>query len=120
MLVTKNTLLELEKGFWNAAGGDGSFYKEHFATDGIMLLPFKGGILGKPAIIKTVVDAQPWKSFEIKDPQLLQIAEGNFILLYSAAGVREGTEDYHALISSQYVYNQAGWRLIFHQQTPIG
>lgn len=115
----KDILLELETGFWQAAGGDGSYYEENFADDGKMILPFKGGILGKSQTIETVKQAEPWANFHIKNPELMTMAESMIALLYEGYGERTQGKPYTALICSVYRMRNNTWQLVTHQQTPL-
>ncbi len=115
----QDKLIELERGFWDAAGGDGSYYEENFAKDGMMVLPFEGGMLNKAQTVGAVRQAEAWSAFEINKPQLLEIAENEVALLYEASGKRANGQDYRALISSLYRRRVGGWELVFHQQTPL-
>lgn len=114
-----NKLVELEKGFWNAAGSDGSYYEENFAADGVMVLPFEGGTLNKTQTIETVKQAGAWSGFDITQPRLFDISENETFLLYKANGRRADGQEYYALISSLYRRHGSGWELVFHQQTPL-
>ncbi len=111
-------LLTLEKGFWGAAGGDGSYYDEYFADNGRLILPFEGGILNKSSVIDSVKNSPAWDDFTLQNPELLPISDDETVLIYEAFARRNGQSDYHALISSLYVKSDS-WRLWLHQQTAI-
>jgi hypothetical protein len=54
MHLTRQLLLELEAGFWEAAGNP-DFYQATFADDGLMALPV--GIMTKPEVVTAMEGA---------------------------------------------------------------
>lgn len=110
-----DTLLELETGFWNAAG-NGDFYREHMAAHGLCVLPV--GILDKDETVSAVAGAAPWQDFTIDDVRVLDLGDDELGLCYRAEASRE-TDEYRALISSVYTKLSGRWRLTLHQQTPV-
>jgi Domain of unknown function (DUF4440) len=115
--MTMDELLELEEGFWKAAG-DPEFYEEHFAPDGKVILSM--GVLDKPGVVSAMSQAEPWHSFEVHDPTLIQLDDQAWALVYEATGRRDGDgDDYRANILSVYRANGGGCQLVLHQQTPI-
>lgn len=113
-----DTLLELERGFW-AAAGDASYYREHMAEDGLMVLPFQGGILGKPQTLEVVDASDQWAAFELDDVRVSELTGDCAALVYLGTGSRLGAPRYWASISSLYVRRDGAWRLALHQQTPL-
>lgn len=60
----EDELVEMEAAFWRAAG-DGDFYRQHFAEDGMCVFGF--GVLDKRQTVASIEAAQPWTSFEMQD-----------------------------------------------------
>ncbi len=110
-----DTLLELETGFWNAAG-TGDFYREHMAAHGLCVLPV--GILDKDDTVSAVAGAAPWQGFNFDDVRMLDLSHDVAALCYRATASRE-THEYSALISSVYTRTNGRWMLTLHQQTAI-
>jgi hypothetical protein len=110
-------LLELETGFWNAAG-DGTFYREHMASDGLCVLPV--GVLDREATVEAVANSDPWDEVELTDVTTLDLGDDEAALCYRAEARRGNNGDYVALISSVYTRIAGEWKLNLHQQTPIG
>lgn len=108
-------LLELERGFWNAAG-DGKYYVEHMAPDGLCVLPV--GVLDKEATVAAISQAAPWDEFEFSDVQVVDLGDDEAALCYQAEASR-GDDGYTALISTVYTRLGGKWKLSLHQQTPI-
>ncbi len=115
-------LIELEKQGWHALSSEPEvskeFYRSILRDDAIMLFP--GGTLidGKEKILASLA-AQPCRSFQIEEPQVLSLAENTGVLIYRVYACREGSDPYIALISSTYVLIDNAWKLVFHQQTPV-
>lgn len=114
-------LIELEEQGWQALSSAGEaskkFYSAVLHDDAIMLFP--GGILinGKEKILESLA-AQPWQSFQIKEPQVISLSENAGVLVYKVTAQRKGDDLYVALVSSTYLLSDGTWKLVLHQQTP--
>ena len=111
----KDELIQMEKGFWQAAG-NAEFYRTHFAEDGHCVFAF--GILDKDQTVAAIEAAEPWTTFEFGDVNATRITRGVATLTYTVQADRGG-DPYGATISSVYVERDGGWRLVLHQQTPV-
>jgi hypothetical protein len=109
-------LLELERGFWKAAG-DGQFYREHMVIDGLCVLPV--GVLGREDTMAAIAKAEPWQEFQFSDVTTLDLGDDEAALCYRAEASRGEEDGYVALISSVYTRVAGQWKLALHQQTPI-
>lgn len=115
-------ILDLETRGWRALSGDpgqgAAFYQSVLHDDCVMVFP--GGLVieGKQAILDSM-DAPPWESFAMQEPRLLDISAEVKTLAYRATAQREGQPPYQAMISSTYVLDQEGWKLVHHQHTPV-
>ena len=113
-------LIALETAGWQALSTDGAaateFYSRVLDKSVVMLLP--GGIrLADRDVILESMSGAPWTSFEMQEPQVIDLGPAAAVVVYGVVAAREGA-DYSALVSSMYVRNDEGWRLVFHQQTP--
>lgn len=108
-------LIELEHGFWDAAG-DGDFYRKHMAEDGLCLVT--PGIMNRAATAEAIDHAQPWTSHEFLDLVTFTHGESGATLCYRAEAQR-GDVHYQAAISTTYRRTDEGWQLLVHQQTPL-
>lgn len=112
-------VLEIERGFWNAAG-DVEYYRTHFFDDGLMLLPGIPRPLDKEAVLSSVAGAAPWSGFEIEDIAFSEPATFVAVLAYRVRATRaDSPKPYRALVSSVYLAVGTDWRLLSHQQTPL-
>lgn len=110
-------LLEMEKSFWKSAGDQG-FYRKNMAPEGKVIMSM--GVLDKDGVVASMSDAEPWESFDIQNPSLVEVSDDVAALTYNATGRRKAESDaYRANILSVYKAVEDGWQLVLHQQTPI-
>jgi hypothetical protein len=116
MTVTKDELLELELGFWNATRNP-DYYREHMAPDGLAV--FGMGVMGKTAAIGSTSspEAGDWADVHLDDVRLLELTEVCAALVYHGSATRAGVP-YAANASSVYVRRDGEWKLALHQQSP--
>jgi hypothetical protein len=108
-------LLELERGFWGAAGDPG-FYRRWFADDGRCVFGF--GTLDKEATVDSMASATPWTEVDLHDVVIVPLGATAAALTYRATAAR-GDEPYEAMVSSVYARGDEGWQLAVHHQTPV-
>jgi hypothetical protein len=110
-------LLKLEKQFWN---GNADFYRRHVAAECLTVFSEKmAGVLDREKIAGTAQDGGRWKDVAIEEKGFVEPSDGVAILTYRADAHRKDGEFYQALVSSGYVKEKGGWKLMFHQQTPL-
>jgi len=82
-----------------------------------MLLP--GGIVltDRDQVVRSM-SGQPWSSFRLEHPQVLQPTPDTAAVHYGVTARRGDGPEYSALVSSLYVRRGEDWKLAFHQQTP--
>jgi hypothetical protein len=108
-------LLELERGFWGAAG-DPDFYRRRFADAGRCVFGF--GTLDKDATVASMASATPWTEVDLHEVAIVPLGAAAAALTYRARATR-GDEPYEAMVSSVYVRGDDGWQLAVHHQTPV-
>ena len=121
--MTMHQLLELEKQGWHALcakpENSRAFYNSVLRDDATMAFPGDLVIKGKKNILDSLA-TQPWKTFQIENPQLVTLVAGAAALLvYRVVAHRERSTPYTALISSTYVRQNDEWKMVFHQHTPV-
>ncbi len=70
-------------------------------------------------MLEAVDSAEPWETFSIDAPRLVELGEDVAALVYTAQAQRSGQESYVAAITSVYRRAGGGWELVVHQQTPL-
>ena len=114
-------LVELEERGWRALseGGEAAtaFYEQVLAEHAVMIFP--GGLLikGKARILESM-EGPPWQWFELQDAEVIALSDDTYAVAYEVSAQREGSQVYHALISSIYTRAGDGWQLVLHQQSP--
>lgn len=112
-------LYDIEQGFWLEG-------KEHFLAhvDDRCLLAFPQagemhGVHSRAEVAATATTANRWRDLTMKDRHLLHDTEDFAIISYRAEVTRADGEPYAALVSSAYVRRLDGWKLAFHQHSPV-
>ncbi|ARV62450.1 hypothetical protein BZZ01_30885 [Nostocales cyanobacterium HT-58-2] len=115
-------LVKLEEQGWQALSSKGDaakkFYGSLLTEDAIMIFPSGMLVEGREKILESI-GAQPWKSFQMKEPHWILLSEKAAVIVYRVTAQREGSNIYVALISSTYALREGKWKLVVHQQTPI-
>ncbi len=112
----RDAIVALERRFW-MEGED--FFRAHLASDCIMVLPERGGVLEGPAIVAAVKEGPRWASVSIEAVHLVAPTGQSALLVYRASANRPGAPSYQLHASSLYVSEDSVWLLAFHQQTPL-
>lgn len=114
-------LLDLEHQGWqslcDSTGAD--FYGRIMTSDGVMVLAH-GQVLDRQAVIDSLNDAPPWRTYTITDERLVSLSSDHAILVYTGRAYRDEDEPaFTALMSSVYTRQDGAWRLALYQQTPV-
>lgn len=116
----KDELFAIEEGFWL---GDQAFFRDHLDDRCLLAFPQMGemhGVKSRDEVAATA-STQPgrWKDLNMSDRHVVRPAEDVAIISYRADVKRFDGEPYAALIGSGYVKRDGGWKLAFHQHSPI-
>jgi hypothetical protein len=114
-------LLELEHQGWRSLceSTGAEFYGRTMTSDGVMVLAH-GQVLDRQAVVDSLHEAPPWRSFDITDERLVHLSEDAAIHVYTGRAYRDGHEPaFLALMSSVYTRHDGTWRLALYQQTPV-
>jgi hypothetical protein len=110
-------LFALEEKFWT---GGAEHYERNLASAAIMVFPDPAGVLVKDDHASSVGAKARWSEVALEEHRLLELGDRAAVVTYKATARRPGSgEPYVARASSAYVRDGAGWRLAFHQQTPL-
>ena len=116
-MALSELLIALEREGWEAlvAGRGADYYHQILAPQALMAFPF--GVLTREAAIEAIASSPPWESFEIIDPQVVELTVDSGTVVYRVSARRAGQGLFSAVVSSTFV--RAGrWKLAFHQQSP--
>lgn len=118
-MSTKSELLPIERSLWT----DGpEAYRRNVDERCLVAFTEMAGVSSRDEIAATVTDGPRWRDLEIEVEGLVEPAPDVAVITYEARAVQgeDGDERrYHALVSSGYVRREDGWKLVFHQQTPL-
>jgi hypothetical protein len=114
--ILGDRLFRLEEQFWR---GDSAFYRRNLADEAVMIFPDPAGVMIKDDMCSSVENAPRWEEVLLEEHRLMEIDEHAALLTYRATAARDGELPYVARASSVYVRDGSGWKLAFHQQTPL-
>ncbi|MFC7474143.1 DUF4440 domain-containing protein [Dankookia sp. GCM10030260] len=107
-------LWALEERFWREGAA------ESLDPACIMAFPPPTGLLSGSALGASLAAAPRWAAVTMTDRRAAHPAPGLAVLAYRARGRRDGGPTYEAFCTSCYRAVAEGWRLVQHQQTPVG
>ena len=116
----QDELFAIEEGFW--LGGRDHFL-EHVDERCLLAFPQAGemhGVRTREEVAATA-STQPgrWRDLKVSDRHLLRLADAAAVISYRADVLRFDGEPYAAMVSSAYVKRDGGWKLAFHQHSPV-
>ena len=109
-------LLEIEDNFWT---GGPEAYHQH--ADGKCLVAFSAemaGVMTNEDIAKSAEKGR-WRDVSLKPKGLVVLSDASAVLTYECQAKGKDGKPHHALVSSGYIKRADGWKLAFHQQTPL-
>lgn len=109
------TLFDLER---RLGAGDGDTYRELLTDDATVVVP--GQAMSKAETAQAMDASLGWDELEFADERCVRLAKDTALLTYRFRGRRGDEFEYAALMGSVYVRTPDGWRMAFHQQTPLG
>ena len=116
MTTISKALLALEEKFW---AGDAEFYRRNLEDSCLIALAKTTGVFNRDDVARTVKNDNHWKDLDIKLKGVIEPVAGVAIITYQAHAKHETGEPYAAVVSSGYVKRVNGWKMTFHQQTPM-
>jgi hypothetical protein len=112
-------LLHEEHSGWQAIleGHGGEYYQRTMTRDALVIVT--GAVLTREQVADSFVGVAPWDRYEIREPAVIRLGERAGILVYRAVAVR-GDETVDLIMSTTYLFENGGWCIAAHQQTPVG
>ena len=108
-------LLAIEKHFWT---GGPEVYRRHADERCLIAFAEMAGVMSNGDIAKSAEKGR-WKDISIEQKGLARLSDTAAVITYECAAKRKDGQPYRALVSSGYVKRADGWKLAFHQQTPL-
>ena len=112
----QHDLIALEKNFWTQGP---KFYRDNVDDECLVAFPQMASVLSNADVAKTIKEDERFRNIEIKPKGLVEPTSDLAILTYEARATRHDGKPYKALVSSGYVKRKDGWKMAFHQQTPL-
>ena len=115
----EDDLYAIEEGFWLRGQ---SHFLAHVDEQCLLAFPQMGemhGVHSREDVAATATMENRWRELTMNGRHLIQPADGIAIISYRADVKRADGLPYEALISSAYVRRPEGWKLAFHQHSPI-
>lgn len=118
-MAVQDELFAIEEGFW-LAGAD--HFAAHLDSRCLLAFPQAGemhGVFPAEHVAATATPTNRWRDLTMADRQLLELSDEVAIISYRADVKRADGQPYAALVSSGYVRRPQGWKLAFHQHSPV-
>jgi hypothetical protein len=111
----RDDLFAMERKLWS--GGKAEYQR---TLDDKCLIAFTAmaGVSSRDEIADQA-GANRWQDLKITDEGFLQPTDDVALLTYHASAAQTKGEPYEARVSSGYVRRNGGWKMMFHQQTPL-
>ena len=113
----EDLLFSLEEQLWLKST---DYYQRNLADAALMVFPDPAGVQVKDEILSAVAGASPWTDVALEEHRVMELSNDAALVTYKATARRAGEpKPYRARASSAYVHDGRGWKLAFHQQTPL-
>ena len=108
-------LMTIERSFWT---GGPEACEANADRECLVVFTEMAGIMSRADIARTAEKGR-WSDVSMKPKGLAELDDTSAVVSYECTARRKDGKPYHALVSSAYVKRPEGWKLAFHQQTPI-
>ena len=118
-MVLEGELFDIEQGFWLSGK---EHFIEHVDTDCLLAFPQMGqmhGVFGREHVAATASTPKRWRDLRVTERSMLNPISDTAIISYRADVTRGDGQSYSALVSSADVQREDGWKLAFHQHSPV-
>jgi hypothetical protein len=111
----ENDLLAIENNFWT---GGPEAYQHHADKECLIAFAEMAGVISNGDMAKSAEKGR-WRDVSLEPKGFVTLSDTSTVITYECSAKRKDGKPYHALVSSGYVKLSDGWRLAFHQQTPL-
>jgi hypothetical protein len=117
----RDELLAIERRLWT---NDAPFYEGALLPEALLVFP-ETGVIGRDVALREIrrenAEGRRWAQVEFEDVHCVPLADDVALVTYRVtARWADETTSSTALASSVYAARGGGWKLAFHQQTPVG
>ena len=111
----RDDLLAMERQLWSGGKAE---YRRTLDDNCLIAFTEMAGVSTCDAIADQAA-ANRWQDVDLAVEGFLQPTNDVALLTYRARAARGTGEPYEARVSSGYVRRNGGWKMMFHQQTPL-
>jgi hypothetical protein len=115
VMSLESDLLRIEDHFWT---GGPEAYQRYADERCLVAFPQSAGVMSGDAIAKSAERGR-WTDVALTRKGMTQLSDTSAVVTYECNAKRKDGQSYHAPVSSGYVKRPEGWKLAFHQQTPL-
>ncbi len=115
-MTLEDELLENERDLWT---GGAAAYRRLVDDECLVAFAPMAGVRSREEVADSVGSGPRWRELEMEVVGVLRPTDDVAVVSYRGSAVRGEDERYHALVCSGYVRRGEGWKLAFHQQTPL-
>ncbi len=108
-------LMIIEKTFWT---GGPEAYLDHCDTDCLVVFTDTAGVMKREEVARSA-EAGRWREVAMTPKGFESLSPTSAVVCYDCTAKGRDGASYHAVISSAYIKRADGWKLAFHQQTPL-
>jgi hypothetical protein len=115
----QDDLFAIEQGFWL---GDQAFFRDHVDDRCLLAFPTMPdfhGVHSREEVAATASQPNRWRDLKMSSRAMVRPSDQVAIVSYRAEATRADGQPYAALIGSAYVRRDDGWKLAFHQHSPL-
>ena len=111
----QDDLFAMEQKLWSGGKAE---YQRTLDDNCLVAFTEMAGVSSREKI-SAQANGSRWHDVSLEIEGFLQPTDDVAVMTYRASTVRENAEPYAARVSSGYVRRNSGWKMMFHQQTPL-
>jgi hypothetical protein len=115
VMSLESELLRIEDHFWT---GGPEAYRKYADEQCLVAFSELAGVMSRDDIAKSAERGR-WTDVSLERKGVAELSDTSAVVTYECKAKRKDGQPYHALVSSGYVKRPEGWKLAFHQQTPM-
>ena len=108
-------LLAIEMQFWT---GGPEAYRRHADDRCLVVFREMAGVMSRDDIARSAEKGR-WSDVKPTLKGIARLSDESIVISYDCTARRNDGQIHHALVSSGYCKRPEGWKLAFHQQTPM-
>jgi len=115
IVSVEKDLYAIEETFWT---GGPEAYQRHSDKRCLVVFAEMAGVMTNVDIAKSAEKGR-WQDVSMTPKGIAKLSDRSAVISYECKANRKDGDAYRALVSSGYVKRSNGWKLAFHQQTPL-